>query len=424
MANLLKTPEIHDATKRACGPMSSHLEESDLPVLVLGSGITALGVIRSLGSAQIPAYSLCPRNDLVTQSRWYRPAPQISSRVPSPDELPEYLATLSIPKAVLIPCTDDWTKAVAGLPENLKERFPASISPPLVVETMINKWRFAETLQQLGVPRPRTILLHSLEEMAVLPDSQYENMFLKPLDSLQFSACHGVKAFRVESKRYALEIMAKTQRNGTSGFPILLQEYIPGPARSYYLVDGFVDRHHRICALIARRRLRMHPQMFGNSTLSESVPVHQVRGAVDTLERLWSALDYRGIFDAEFKYDDCDGQFKIVEVNARPWWHIGFTTGCGVNLCRMSYRDALGLPVESITSYPVGRRALYLLLDLPAHCATDPGVAGLLRWMRSWKGAQDAFYCWNDPRPGIWVTLASFKRVRRALQIFRSALWP
>src|SRR6266446_5482267 len=110
MGNLLEISAIHDAAKGASRTMGSHNEEGDLPALVLGSGITALGVIRSLGSAEIPLYSLCPRNDLVTQSRWYRPAPHTLRRVPSPDELPEYLATLSIPKAVLIPCTDDWTK--------------------------------------------------------------------------------------------------------------------------------------------------------------------------------------------------------------------------------------------------------------------------------------------------------------------------
>jgi D-aspartate ligase len=263
------------------------------------------------------------------------------------------------------------------------------------------------------VPRPKTFLLHSLEEMTALEDSCYQDMFLKPLNSQDFSLRTGVKAFQLESKQQALDIMTGMERNGNNLFPILLQEYIPGPASSYYLVDGFVDRHHQIRAFIARRRLRMYPPVFGNSTLSETIPLYEVQGAVDTMERMWSALKFRGIFDAEFKYDERDGQFKIVEVNARPWWFIQFATRCGMDLCGMSYQDALGLPVEPNSTYSIGRRCVYLTSDLAAYWAEDPGIGGLFRWIRSLKGTEDIIYSWNDPKPGISSTLVSMKNYLR-----------
>jgi predicted ATP-grasp superfamily ATP-dependent carboligase len=381
------------------------------PVLVLGgAGVTALGVIRSLGRARIPLLAVCPRNELQARSRWYRQAPLLGDRNPVPSELAAYLAGLAINRAVLIPCGDDWVKAASALPDELKDRYPASIPGPKTIGVLTNKWLFAETVERLGIPRPRTILLRSIEQMRNLSEACYENTFLKPIASMEFCERNKVKAFPLKSKAHALELMG----NRANEFPILLQEYITGPPTNYYLVDGFVDRERRIRALIARRRLRMYPVDFGNSTLSETVSLHEVKGAVETLEYLWSELEYRGIFDAEFKYDPRDGRFKIIEVNARPWWHIGFVARCGVDLCRMSYLDALGLPFKSANGYPVGRRVAFLASDFRAYRAMDAGLSGFLPWMRSWVGAYDAVYSSQDLWPGIWSTLQWMKYVCRA----------
>jgi predicted ATP-grasp superfamily ATP-dependent carboligase len=160
----------------------------------------------------------------------------------------------------------------------------------------------------------------------------------------------------------------------------------------------------------------MYPAPFGNSTLSETIPLNQVQGAIDTLERIWSATQYCGVFDAEFKYDERDGQFKIVEINARPWWFVEFATRCGVNLCQMSYRHALGLPVEPIRTYPTGRRCFYMLYDFAAHRSMEPGLRGYLRWVRSIKGCDEIIYRWDDSGPALSLAVRTArKQVNRIL---------
>ncbi len=86
----------------------------------------------------------------------------------------------------------------------------------------------------------------------------------------------------------------------------------------------------------------MFPLDFGNSTCMVSVAADEVAPAVASVERLLAHVGYRGIFSAEFKYDERDGLFKILEVNARPWWYVEFTARCGVDVCTLAYRDALG----------------------------------------------------------------------------------
>ena len=384
-------------------------KSGNVVALVFGSSLTGVGVTRSLGRAGVPLFSICESSQLPAKSRWFRPLPEAVKCFPTPDRLPEFLEGLSLARAVLIPCSDDWARAIAALPGSLKDRFPASISPLDVIETMTDKWLFARMLQDLDLPHPQTRLLHSLDEMMAQPDASYESMFLKPINSQEFSRRHGVKAFLIEDKAGAIEIMRETERECASAFPILLQAYIPGPPTNHYFVDGFVDRHGKIASLFARRRLRMFPPLLGNSTLMETVPLDEVRGAIGTIEKMWLELEYRGIFSAEFKRDDRDGLFKILEVNARPWWYIEFAARCGIDVSCMSYRDALGLAVEPVTRYPIGRRCVYLHNDYAAYRNMKSG-GGLFQWIRSWRGADKAIFSLDDPGPAIFTAVQTVKR--------------
>ena len=186
---------------------------------------------------------------------------------PRPAKLPEYLEALRFPKAVLMGCSDEWAKAVSELPQSLNVRFPASTSSREVISIMIDKSRFSEMLEQVGVPRPNTRLLRSLDEMAAQPEDCYSGTFLKPLNS---SLQNSVKGIIIQGKHHAGRIMQRSLRTGQLRFPILLQEYIPGPVHNQYMLDGFVDRRGRVCALMARRKLRMSPPVLGNTSFCET----------------------------------------------------------------------------------------------------------------------------------------------------------
>lgn len=367
-----------------------------VPVLVFGSSLTGLGAIRSLGRLGIPAFTFCPSSEILVHSRWYKRLPEAEGRIPQPEELQDFLARLALPRAVLLPCADDWIQAVSKLPPSSQQRFPASISPSCVIDTLVDKWRFAQMLQREGLPHPLTMLLHSRKQMEALQDSCYQGAFLKPLGSLEFGRKYGLKAFLIKGKADALAMMS-----ASDDFPIMLQQYIPGPPANHYFIDGFVDRDGRISALFARRRLRMFPPLLGNSTLMETVPLEQVKAAVDSIERMWAALPFRGIFSTEFKFDDRDGLFKIIEVNARPWWFIEFATRCCVDVCRLSYQDALEQPIEPIRKYLIGKRCVYLPNDMQAYRHDPQSAGGLLRWLRSWIGAEGALSAHDDLGPNL-----------------------
>ncbi len=366
-------------------------------VLALGSGITLLGVLRALSDIGIRALTLPDAIGPARRSRWFRSAPPQFAGATA-DNLPRLLASLPQP-TVVMPCSDSWVRAVASLPDHVKEHYPSSVAPLNSLETLVDKARFGATLDRLGLPHPETHFLSRGEDLRGISAETLSQSFLKPLHSQQFFAHFGVKAFRVAGAENAETTFASCT---SAGFEMLLQRYVPGPPTNHYFVDGFVDRAGTTKALFARRRLRMNPPDFGNSTAMVSVPVAEVDGAPQTLRTLFADLHYRGIFSAEFKRDGRDGVLKLIEVNARPWWYVEFAARCGVNVCDLAMRDALGEPVPTITRYSIGRRCVFPYYDLDAvRSELSAGRITLTEWARSWAGAYQPVFRWSDPVPAI-----------------------
>jgi predicted ATP-grasp superfamily ATP-dependent carboligase len=368
-----------------------------VPVLVLGAGITALGAVRCLGRRGTTLYAAGTNEPLVTRSRWYRSLPGGPHLKASPEALRERLEGLPIDRMVLLPCTDAWAAAVSGLPPDLGERFPASVSPLHVMRRLIDKGLFAETLDELGLPHPRTVTLRNEETLAAVPDEALKSSFLKPTRTRPFSEKYHAKAIRFRDRDEVRRRIAETRG---LAFELMLQEFIAGPPSCHFFVEGFVDRRGNFSAILARQRVRMFPREFGNSTATVTIPVERIPAAADTIRRLLEGIGYRGVFSAEFKFDARDRLYKILEVNARPWWYVEFAASCGVDVCEMARLDALGQDVPPVRGYPADRWCVYPRLDYKSLRHPTHGD-GLWRIVRSWFGSDQLTFRADDPAPGI-----------------------
>ena len=385
-----------------------HAGDTERPALILGGEwLWGLSMVRSLGRRGVPVYATGTKGSFVAYSRWHRAVPAEWGAPPSPAALPDYLAQVPGDGMVLIPTTDNWALAAARLPAALAARFPASLPSLQSLEVLVDKGRFASRLERLGVPHPRTVRLGRDPDLAHVPADAFTDAFLKPRDSQAFRTRFGVKALHFRTPD---EAMARAREAGRAGVEVMLQEYVPGPPSHHYMVEGFVDRTGRVCARFVRQRLRMHPPDFGDSTYMVSVSLDRVRAAVDSLDHLLAHLSYRGVFEAEFKYDARDGQFKLLEVNARPWYFIGFAASCGVDFCAMAYRDALDLAVEPGHTYEPGRHCVVGSDRFACWALFCQGQLSAWAWLRSWLGAGQMLFAWDDPIPG-------FVRILRSLWI-------
>jgi D-aspartate ligase len=325
------------------------------------------------------------------------------------------LEATSLERAVLLACSDSLQSAVSELPPELVARFPSSTSSPEIVSQLTSKAKFAALLKSINVPQPQTLIIDDASSLERLTELQPGEMFLKPVDSTSFIRDYGVKACWV---RDLADARAQLTRIQADGHGAILQEYVPGPASNHFLIDGFASANGQVRALFARRRLRMYPPDFSNSAYMVSVPLSEVEPATQALRAILSALKFRGIFSAEFKRDARDGIFKILEINARIWFYVEFAGRCGVDVCTMAYRDALGLPLEDISPYRCGVRLVSPYDDMFwAQHAWSKGELHLGAWLRSWLGAQQPLFNWTDPAPSLrdWCAM-TYRALRRLLR--------
>jgi D-aspartate ligase len=368
-----------------------------VPVVLFEGGVTGIGAARILNKAGIDTNTVVGTPGIFAYSRCYRPIRNLGGLESQPLRLPELLERLPFRQAVLMPCADDWVRAVTSLPDDVKENFPSCTPTLRTIDIMTDKAEFAATLERYGIPHPATRTVRTMAELLAVPDEAFAGCFLKPVSSVEFiKKFPGLKGFMISDKTEAIEKL----KNGP--FPMMLQEFIPGAPTAHYFLDGFMDRHGNTCAVLARRRLRMYPPRFGNSTLMVTVPLDEVRQAYESLTRLLDRVGYRGIFNAEFKYDERDGQFKILEINARPWWYVEFAARSGLDVCSMAYKDALGEDVTPVQEYQIGRKCAYHFLDYSGFKRrTEGSPNSFWQWFKSVATADDPIFRWSDPLPAI-----------------------
>ncbi len=372
------------------------------PAIIIGRGYTGLGALRSMVLAGVTAFIACPVDDLAARSRWYRappgPTPWDGKVGPGTQAV---LESLQLQRAVLIPGADDaalWLADHALGP--LAERFPTSASSRDTLEVFQDKAKFGQLLAQLDLPHPRTLTLLERSDVERIPFGPGDRFFLKPADSQAFSQAIGAKGVWATSPAQFLQ---EWQRFTALGLQVVAQEYVPGASSDHFFVDGFRDRHGRLPGLFARRRERIFPADFGNSSYCRSIPLAEVSPAIATLDRLLSETHYRGIFSAEFKRDARTGAFRLLEVNTRAWWYVEFAARCGVNVCEMAYHDALGEAVSPpARPFAIGAGCVSQIGDMKA-VLTQPAArrAGLATILGQWASAHRHVFRWDDPRPGL-----------------------
>ena len=290
----------------------AHVELTDPVVIVFGAHITALSVIRSFGRRRVPVFVAGGNNTTIRRSRWYLPVPGADvDESAGPERIAAFLRALPFPRSVLFPCSDRWTIALASLPDDVTAVHVPVAAQPDVVRILIDKQLFAQAAATHDVPAPRVL---APDQLDTIRDDELQHFFIKPRNSQQFSDRYGVKALQLYGRTHAADLLRETT---AARMDVLLQEFIPGPATAHIFLDGYVDRSGTMRACLARRRLRMYPRDFGNSTLSITIPRADVAPAAESLQRLFRGLGYVGLFDAEFKLDARDGQFKIQVLHRR-----------------------------------------------------------------------------------------------------------
>lgn len=377
--------------------------------IVLGSDFKALGVVRSLGRRGIPSVVI----DNQPRSAWF--SRYVSKRFRwrgSMDDGPFLNFLLSIGKEygleewVLFPLQDEVLEFVARNCEQLSKIYRLVTQDWDIVQWACDKRLTYQLAHEVGIPYPKTWIPTCEDHLQTMEISF--PAIIKPAISIHFQHAMRLKALPVDNSEELLN-----QYRLVAGVihpnEIMIQEVIPSDGRSQYSFAAYCKEGNVVLSLTARRT-RQYPIDYGlGSSFVEAVEVPAI---CEPAKKLLSAMRVTGMVEVEFKHDHRDGQYKLLDVNLRPWgWHT-LCMACGLDFPYIQYRDVLGDAPTSITPR-YGYHWVRLLTDIPAGIQEiRAGITTGRTYLRSLTGTRNIVFSvldWRDPLPvfGDFVTALS-----------------
>jgi len=215
-----------------------------------------------------------------------------------------------------------------------------------MIESVRDKASLMKTAEQAGFPVPKTILVNNAEELEERIDEVPLPAVIKPRIS---SGARGIEYVRERE-----ELIPAYNRVDSKYSRPLIQEFIPGES---FGVPCLGDGEGGMPAVFIHRRLRSYPTSGGSSTLAESVESSKL---VEIAERWIKHLRWYGVAMLEFRLDERDGRFKLIEMNPRFWGTTALPTACGVNFPLLLYKMAAGEEIPHIREWKTGVKARWL----------------------------------------------------------------
>ena len=313
---------------------------------IVASGSThALGVVRGLGRRGVPITVVSyDRRDIATSSRLVRDV----IRAPHPDNDEAAFVKVLLeaahrcPGSLLIPASDAALGTVARHKTNLEDAGLIVASDGAVVtETLLNKATTFALARSAGVPSPATFAVSGEEDVRRFCASAAFPAVLKPELSHIYRELVGVKWTRVESPEAALRAYAVARSHSLE---VVLQELIPGDEQCGAVYNSYFWDGEPLVEFTSRK-IRNSPPDTGSPSVvvSEWMPEVAEEG-----RRLLRAAKFSGYSCTEFKRDPRDGQYKVMEVNARHNLSSLLATRCGLNFAWMQYQHLVDgiVPVQ------------------------------------------------------------------------------
>ena len=367
--------------------------------LIIGGEHPGLGIARSLGRRGIP---VCVIDDQLSISKFSRYVDRVIRVNDLRDELRTVESVLEAGERygmegwVLFPTRDETVAAFARHRQKLAEFFRVTTAPWETIQSARDKGNTYYFAEKLGIPVPRTYIPASERELEDL--SPKLPLAIKPAVKENFFYAMGDKAWRADTPPQLKRLYQKALKQ-IRPEEILVQDIIPGDGRKQYSYCAFFRDGKAHSTLIARR-VRQHPREFGRAaTYVETADVPEIE---ELAERFLAAINYYGIVEIEFKQDPRDGQFKLLDVNARTWGFHILGAAAGVDFPYLLYADQIGEPIQNCKA-KAGVGWLRFITDVPTIAADiwDGEFDARSYWESLKRTRIESVFSPHDPLPSV-----------------------
>lgn len=359
---------------------------------------TGLGVIRCLGRQGVPVVWFSSNQNQIGFLSKYCMGVACPHLKHSEKDYIDFLAaageTLSC-KGVLFPIGDIEVTAILKHRKKLERYYYIPMADLDVVELLLNKKKFSETLEKEEISHPLTFLPKDDAELKSISNNIRYPCIIKPVHSEEFRFTFKTKSFKAKSSQ---ELSQGYSKAVSKNQEVMIQEIVPGDARHMHGFNAYYDKTGTPNGIFMYRRIREWPHDFGNGCSIESVVVPELEEIIDILIK---KIGYHGIVDAEFKKDPRDGKFKLIEINARCWMQVGLPARCGVNIPYIAYMDAVGKNVEKAIYNKKHVKWFYMCEDILSSLKSMlKDDFSFREWVDSFRGEKEyAIFARDDPLP-------------------------
>ncbi len=326
-------------------------------VIIIEGHVQGLANTRVLGRAGIPVIVIDKDNCIARYSRYcvkYFRCPDYIT-----DAFIEFLIKLNIDENLkdwmLLPSNDHAVYNISKHKKKLCESFKIVTEDMELIDKIYNKRNLLNIAKRIGVSIPNTVM--PVESNPTKVDLTYP-IIIKGNNGLSFYKKFQQKAIVVDKEDELQHIWSGKLFNANPS-DYFIQEVIPYINKTIsvtiFAVKGIVHSYWMGV------KLREHPLKFGTATCCKSIFEKEL---LDISTLLIQDLGYTGVCEIEWLKDSRDGQYKLIEINARTWLWVGLAEKCGIAYPTMLYNYANNDVLPQPYQYKLGLFWINLYTDI------------------------------------------------------------
>jgi predicted ATP-grasp superfamily ATP-dependent carboligase len=400
--------------------------------IIIGGGYNGYGLIRSLGEVGIfPILISGQKMSPAKYSRFISRSWIISgSGQPNRENRKKILSKLSQlnRSSFLIPTDEAWVVEFLDYGNEYKKYgadFP--ILSPNATRLCLSKDEFALWCNKKGILVP--------ESIAYVFGTNWVD-FLRRVSGLSYPVVikpktKGVGDVELGFNYYTIfydhkSLLSWSKKFGIKGpkTTIIAQEFIPGSVKNLISLQGYINKKGRTWAS-QYVKLRQTQNELGCTQIA--VVLNCNSGILKlTEEILLDKLEFQGFFDIEFKQNEINKKFYLIEINPRPGMLNYAATMMGVNLPLIAIKDICMInyelpPFKAFNNQEwIWTRLLddfFFELKNTVSLKIFSPIIFIRRWYRPYKNRKviDPLWTVKDLKPGlaiiIYWTLEAFNRL-------------
>jgi predicted ATP-grasp superfamily ATP-dependent carboligase len=376
-----------------------------VPAIVLGGSQNALSVARSLSRNGIPVLAINYPHEAI---RFSRCANYLFSAGPDPIAWEHFLvsnASEHLRGSIIFACSDEAISLLGRHDSLLRSKFLLEETSAAIRRDLLNKHLSYRRAIEAAVPTVRYCLMKPTDRLESALSQLTFPLILKPVYSPDSQSIK-IKAAVIHNLD---QLSSECRIASAKNVDLVLMDYIPGGDDRLCSYFTYLDEHANPLVHLTKRVRRRYPENGdGTYHYTEWIPEVAALGL-----KFFRSINYRGLGNVEFKWDERDKTFKMIEANARFAASDRLLAKSGVNLALIAYNRILNRVQRPVLAY---KKPLVLWRPIEDTCAAwtlnRRGELRLVDWLNQIVSARIfPFFELRDPFPALMTIV---HRLRKA----------